>query len=67
MAGGASSQVNEDDESEINVLAYDGSHRQYSAENMGVQEIHISVIWKMVHAFLSLIHKFSKMHALGAS
>lgn len=35
MAGGASSQVNEDDESEINVLAYDGSHRQYSAEKYG--------------------------------
>jgi len=37
MAGGASNQVNEDDESdyEINVLAYDGSHRQYSAEKYG--------------------------------
>ena len=37
MAGGASNQVNEDDESdyEINVLAYGGSHRQYSAEKYG--------------------------------
>ena len=69
MAGGASNQVNEDDKSdyEIKFLVMMDLMDNIVLKNMGVQEIHISVIWKMVHEFLSFVHKFSKMHTLGAS